>query len=88
LEHETPIVKKEKLESGTVENIVNPPESEEQKEATVDKEVARVQPAQTETKETVQKNKALEKPKAEFYFTSGGQFLQGHTGYLTFATKI
>ena len=89
LEHETPIVKKEKLEGSTVEYVVNPPE--EQKEVVA--EVQPTEPAQpVETKESVQKtqpqNKAFEKPKTEFYFTSGSQFIQGHTGHLTFATKL
>jgi len=82
LEHEIPVVKKEKLETGVVEKVPETENKEEVKEQEV--AVPAVTPA--ETKQSVAKTE--NKPKTEFYFTSGVQFIQGHTGYLTFATRV
>ncbi len=80
LEHEIPVVKKEKLETGTVEKV---PENKEEEVKQQEVVVPAVTPA--ETKPSVAKTDNKTRP--DSYFTSGVQFIQGHTGYLTFATR-
>ena len=100
LEDEKGATKKEKLENqdeqkGEVQNTEQQNEQQEQNivEEEKEQEQISVQPASDEGKKSKTQSKAERKEQAlkekrnESFFTSGSQFTQGHTGYLTFAIK-
>lgn len=97
LEDEKAVTKKEKIEGQEEEQK---PEQgneqdqkiEEEKEKESEQQVS-AQPVSDEGKKSKTQNKAERKEQGfkekryESFFTSGSQFTQGHTGYLTFAIK-
>lgn len=103
IEGEKAITKKEKVETvgedgeePTIREIEVPVETvmtekEEQKESEVQgstTEPAKEQAAAQQEKQQNKSGKTLPDYQDRLYFSSGSQFSQGHTGYLTFALKL